>query len=222
VEAWLTDFEDDFMANEHIPARENKLLTLHHELFYPAFLGAVLSEFIWRVYSDIEHSSFELFPRFASALWFLFYFSAAFLSLVYAERQQEASGKLEFGWLAFLAKFLEIGLIVLVSLALGVVEKVETHKFDNHLYEVIYFGWIAIPFTALVANLYSHRAIKTRLSVLAVVVGLVGWSLGRLEVVKPDILYPFLFIVMCAVLFAYFVTLSGHEALFNTSQIGTG
>src|SRR5580692_8086377 len=90
-----------------------KLHTLHRDLFYPAFLGAVLFEFSRSIISDWNAGIHWLW--FFSALWFIAYFSAAFLSLDRADRK-------DFGVIPFFANFSEIGLILYISISIALVK----------------------------------------------------------------------------------------------------
>src|SRR5271166_884651 len=92
--------------------KPTRYLVLHHELLYPAFLGAVLFEFARKI---IEDGFAEFFSKviygglsnellwFLSALWFLLYFTVAFFALA------ETKTPDKFGICSFIANLLEIG-----------------------------------------------------------------------------------------------------------------
>jgi hypothetical protein len=152
-----------------------KYLTLHQELLYPAFLGAVLFEFAKKI---IEDGFFEFFDKvihgglsnellwFISALWFLLYFTVAFFAL----KDPEARDK--FGILAFGANLFEIGVILYVA---GSIQLIKPHGYTGGLnYNGIYWGWIWITITAAASNLFSKRRVHWRLGIIASLVGVFG------------------------------------------------
>jgi hypothetical protein len=154
----------------HPPLR---LLTLHHELLYPAFLGAALFEFAKKI---AEEGPFTLLaklwdePRgvdsiwFISGLWFLIYFSAAFLAFTEPTKK--------FGWGAFLANLVEIGFILYVTLAIA--RQDASGALVGIDYGLIYITWIAIPVTGGASNLWSGRRVHVGLSAAVILLGIFG------------------------------------------------
>jgi hypothetical protein len=164
VDRW----EEIDMPNAALPpGQRNKLLTLHHELLYPAFLGAALVEFAERVAKDgIDWSSV---PWLVSALWFLLYFSVAFLALAEADDDTKRGA---FRGGAFAANLAEIAVILLVSVF---IEQVDTSTKVHVLrYWLIYLSWIAIPLTGSLSNNCSGRTVHIGLSYAAGTAGAVG------------------------------------------------
>jgi hypothetical protein len=123
---------------------------------------------------------------FFSALWFIAYFSAAFLTFEETE---------DFGVIAFIANLFEIGLILYISISIALIKQQELIKYRD-----VYFCWIAIPLTALVANLYSNRTVRTWLSVAAVTCGLFGLFCAQNSLYW----YRALLCLMWFLLFCYF------------------
>jgi hypothetical protein len=193
------------------PSERNKLLTLHHELLYPAFLGAALVEFAERIAK--EGIDCDSLPWLISALWFLLYFSVAFLGLAEADEDTKRD---TFGKTAFWANLFEIGIILGVSVF---IERIDSATKEHYLrYWLIYGSWMAIPVTGGVSNYYSARPVRMALSAAAFLVGLVGlcveaasakgyitWTAGY---------YWIALIVMYLLLLLYFETIFGKPPSF--------
>jgi hypothetical protein len=153
------------------PCMQNRLLILHHELLYPAFAGAALFEFAKKV-AEVGIAQVESL-WFFSALWFLLYFSVAFLALAAAQKREDETGKQQFGIASFFANLVEIGVILYTTVGL---EVTNTHTQAQELnYTLVYVAWMAIPATAAISNFCSGRAVHTVLSVCAFAVGAVGF-----------------------------------------------
>jgi hypothetical protein len=184
------------IAKPHPPLR---LLTLHHELLYPAFLGAALFEFAKKI---AEEGPFTLLKKiwddfygvdaiwFFSGLWFLIYFSAAFLAFT------EPTTK--FGWRAFFANLIEIGFILYVTLAIA--RQDASGAIIGIDYGLIYITWIAIPVTGGASNLWSDRHVHRVLSVAVILLGAFGlvtykfgfWHGAGLHYVLQAVMYVLL------------------------------
>jgi hypothetical protein len=143
-----------------------KLLVLHHELLYPAFAGAALFEFADNLARDGLTRSDFLWA--ASALWFLLYFSAAFLALAEAKKEK-------FGLPSFLANLAEIIIILYVCVS---VEPDSSHAREIH-YDRVYWSWVFIAVSGGISNFCSDRPVRTLLSLGAIGIGLLSrfvWS----------------------------------------------
>jgi hypothetical protein len=174
-------------------ARNEKLLVLHHELLYPAFLGAVLFEFARKAYPGFLLVDFPLitsniawftlnFRWFATALWFMLYFTVAFLAL--HDTKECARFRDHFGWIPFLANFVEIAAILLVLVALSLPHSAELGKTEplKLNYPYIFVVWMLIPVTAAISNYVSRRIVHGAISLAAFVLGLTGYCLnGRVD-----------------------------------------
>ena len=186
-----------------------KLHALHHELFYPAFLGAVLFEFV-RAFA--QHSLGLLW--FLSALWFVVYFSVAFLAL-----GKTVPGK--FGIIAFAANFLEIALILYVAFSFE--PHANSGQSDhsaaaNLKYNIIFLGWFFIPITAAISNYNSGRIVHGTISIVAMLVAVIGWFLWCND---PDLggIYWGLLGVMYLLLVPYFVVAFGTAAALPPCRV---
>jgi hypothetical protein len=153
----------------------NRLVILHHELLYPAFLGAVLFEFAKRPIVDGFAKLNVLW--FLSALWFVLYFSVAFLALSEAHEtdagRTDAEGR-TFGRIPFFANLGEIAVILAVAVSNELIETPGFHDL-NHL--IIYASWVLLPLTAGISNHFSGRSVYLGLSVAAFLVGVIGLML---------------------------------------------
>jgi uncharacterized membrane protein len=170
------------MSDAKEKARNEKLLALHQELLYPAFLGAVLFELARKIIPGLItldcHWFFANSRWLATALWFVLYFSVAFLAL--HTTAKTTGGPEKFGRASFFANLVEIAVILLVSVAISLVEDPNsltpsrsTH--DPELqYRGVFLAWMLIPITAAVSNHYSGRPIHCRISIVAGVIGGVG------------------------------------------------
>jgi hypothetical protein len=149
----------------------NKLLTMHRELLYPGVLGAALFEFgkTFAKTAVTEPEKLSLLPV-ASSLWFLLYFSAAFLALVAADTDLMRD---RFGKVSFFANLAEIGIILLVSLCIEIPDAAGNPRLN---YWLIYLSWILIPLTGGLSNACSGRTIRTALSLAAIGIGCFGLS----------------------------------------------
>jgi hypothetical protein len=193
--------------NSSMPRKTSRerLLTLHHELLYPAFLGAALFEFAKQVFPDGTSKFFttELFHDgitdapvvwFLTALFFLLYFSVAFLALSDAEKKPN-----KFSGVSFVANLFEIGVILLVSISIATIDT-SSHNISSINYTFIYTAWMLMPICGGVSNLFSGRTVHTMLSIGALIMGILGlafvktWSLG----------YYVLLLVMYFLLFVYY------------------
>lgn len=196
------------------PVERNKLLTLHHELLYPGFLGAALVEFAERVANHgIDGDSV---PWLISALWFLLYFSVAFLALAEADED----GKREkFGIVAFLANLAEIAVILCVSVYIE--REIPGTKTHVLRYWLIYASWIAIPITGGLSNYYSGRPVRAAISVIAIVVGLLGLGVEAASswnyIGWAACYYWAALVVMYLLLFLYFRTVFQDPPAFLTA-----
>jgi hypothetical protein len=153
----------------------NKLVILHHELLYPAFLGAVLFEFSKKPIVDGFSKLGVLW--FLTALWFVLYFSAAFLALAEAHKTDEGITdikKRKFGRIPFFANLAEIAVLLAVAVSNELIESPGFHDL-NHV--IIYASWIALPLTAWVSNHFSGRPVYAGLSVAAFAMGAIGFLL---------------------------------------------
>lgn len=220
----------------------NKLLALHRELLYPAFLGAVLFEFARKIaemlpdsraafWQGIFSNGFNLICIYSdqliwffTALWFLLYFSVAFLSLSGAERRQAeleavaaqtgTQPQNEFCQVAFWANLAEIVLILFVGFGLSVVDRSK----DPHqaLYQVNYFvvflGWLLIPVTAWISNEFSERSVRQLLSVMSIFFGFFGLLLQRLSMLN-NVVYVWLLIMMYLLLIVYYIAIFKDRTL---------
>jgi hypothetical protein len=187
---------------------KNKLLKLHHELFYPAFLGAVIYDFARKVAEEWS-SGFDYLQLF-SVLFFIAYFSAAFLSLAEAEEDENAIPPFKFGFIAFIANFFEIGLILYISTLIA------SPKFDAARYDEVYFFWIAIPLTAFISNIYSGRRVRKLLSGTAFAVGLMGLIFAGQSYPR----YIALLAVMSTLLLVYFIEVFTGCPNFGNARLG--
>jgi hypothetical protein len=168
----------------------HKLFALHHELLYPAFLGAALFEFARRV---IEDYALINSAWFFSGLWFVLYFSVAFLALAATEPKS-------FGLVSFFANLFEISIILnaIVSISLVAQDHAPNGAAPVLKYFGIYLSWLLIPITAVVLNICARRTIHTALSLCAIVIALIGMIWGQ------DIeTYRVLLFVMYLLLVAY-------------------
>jgi hypothetical protein len=199
------------------PQERNKFLTLHHELLYPAFAGAALVEFAEKLVNEgITFEAAHLLWM-ASALWFLLYFSVAFLGLAEAD-EPETRG--EFGPRAFTANLAEIGVILWVSLR---IVSFDTANLPHLRYWLIYLSWILIVLTGGMSNYFSARAVRGALSIGAMVVGalglialLVGWlRRGNPETALNSCYYLAALAIMYVLLGLYFRAVFGGKAFLK-------
>jgi hypothetical protein len=149
----------------------NKLLALHNDLLYPAFAGAALFEFA----DNLARNGFAWSDLLwaASGSWFLFYFSAAFLTLKEARKEK-------FGLPSFVANWVEIGIILFVCVS------VEPESSRSIHYDRVYWSWVLIPITGGTSNFCSDRPVRTLLSLGTIGIGLLSryvwsWSDGAYE-----------------------------------------
>jgi hypothetical protein len=175
------------MATHDLTKWHHKLFALHHELLYPAFLGAALFEFARRV---IEDYAIINSVWFFSGLWFVLYFSIAFIALAETKPQS-------FGLISFFANLFEILVILNAIVSISLVA--QDHAAAPELrYFGIYLSWILIPITAVVLNICARRPIHTALSLGAIVIALIGLTWGQnIET------YRVLLVLMYLLLFAY-------------------
>lgn len=181
-------------ANHTEPERpRTKLLTLHHELLYPAFLSAALFEFAKAVLARVAPYHAALYQAvlggplgqvvasaisritfldclwFFSALFFLLYFSAAFLALSEAD---EPENRAAFKFPSFAANLVEIGIILVVSILIAPTDEPLHISYLN--YSLIYVSWVLIAFTGGVSNFFSNRKVRFILSLAAIAMGCLG------------------------------------------------
>jgi hypothetical protein len=187
----IAESQTQIAQNKRI-SRNEKFLVLHHELLYPAFLGAVLFEFAKKVFPGLlpidfhwlasNVAWFTLNLRWSlTALWFMLYFTVAFLAL--HDTQKCAKSKEHFGWIPFLANFAEIAVILLVFVAISPTPP--TPSAEEHTseplklkYEYIFFAWMLIPVTAAISNYSSRRIVHGTISLLALLSGCIGLCLN--------------------------------------------
>src|SRR5262249_4123455 len=106
---------------------------------------------------------------FISALWFLLYFTVAFLAL------KDPRAQHTFNVFAFGANLLEIGVILYVA---GSIQLIKAHGYTGGLnYYGIYWAWILIPITAALSNVFSRRRVHWWLGMIASLVGWLGLEL---------------------------------------------
>jgi hypothetical protein len=185
----------------------NRLLTLHHELLYPAFLGAALFEFTRRLVPGLVHDGFLWFETnalwIATSLLFMLYFSVAFLAL--AEAVDAKSDK--FGCVSFAANLAEISLILGISVLLidnNAPQEGESLAPKTLNYLFVYISWILIPLTGGISNGFSDRPVRWAVSIIPGVIGLVGivwgyqsgWDLGGRYWILLSVMYAS-FVVYC-------------------------
>jgi hypothetical protein len=185
---------------------KGRLLTLHHELLYPAFLGAALFEFARRLVPVSSQLGFSWlasnFLWVATSLWFMLYFSVAFLALA---ETSENSEKYQFGFWSFITNLLEISLILLVSVLLIGAEPELGKSYDQTLnYKVIFWGWLLIPITGGISNKLSGRHVRWWVTVPAILIGSIGLLSGCLLDGEIGRLYWILLAGMYFLLFCYF------------------
>jgi hypothetical protein len=199
---------EDCVGKIAVMRKNRRLLVLHHELLYPALLGAALFEFTQNLEPlgsafDILPDSWSRFLRLASALWFMLYFSVAFLALPeMAARKQQAW---QFGRWSFAANLVEVFFILFVAFAI-----IETMRIGSVNYPAIFWGWLVIPVTGGIANCCSGRPIHWHLSCIAMFVGgtglIWGYTFGwDIERNYTDILF-----VMYILLICYFLVVFGY------------
>jgi hypothetical protein len=179
----------------------NKLVILHHELLYPAFLGAVLFEFAKRPIVDWFAKLDVLW--FLSAFWFVLYFSAAFLSLADAQENDANISNIserKFGRVPFFANLLEIVVLLAVAVSNELIERPGFHDL-NHL--INYASWVLLPITAGISNHSSGRPVYLGLSVAAFLVGVIGLVLNCTGY-SNKCSYFVLLMVMYFLLFVYY------------------
>ena len=192
----------------------NKLLKLHHELFYPAILGAIIYDFARKI-GDGWTTGFDCL-WFWSILWFIAYFSAAFLSLTVAEEDERAANQIvgdvryKFGIIAFIANFFEIVLILYISTLITLTQFGPLH------YRDVYFFWIVIPLTAFISNAYSERPVRKILSLAAAACGVFGLVIAR----DSHDLYVALLVIMTILLFIYFLQVFTEKPKFSRAVFG--
>jgi len=179
-----------------------KLLLLHQNLIYPAFLGVLLVNFT-QVLLDIPLSKYLQIDWLWLLLgaWFMFYFCAAYIVLLQARKE-------DFGFWAFFANLAEV---IVVLFAATTITKADPFNLNNTIeFWKIFACWLAIPITAAASNGFSERWIKTILSLAAVIVaglGLYWWyfyTLSRGFDVNITIL-------MVIVLILYFLALAAKQ-----------
>lgn len=176
------------MATHDLTKWHHKLFALHHELLYPAFLGAALFEFARRV---IEDYAIINSVWFFSGLWFVLYFSIAFIAL--AETKPNS-----FGLIPFFANLFEILVILNAIVSISLVAQDHAQAAPELRYFGIYLSWILIPITAVVLNICARRTVHTALSLGAIVIALIGLRWGQnIEI------YRGLLFLMYLLLFAY-------------------
>jgi hypothetical protein len=188
------------MTAHDLSTWRHKLYALHHELLYPAFLGAALFEFARRL---IEDGSAINIVWFFSGLWFVVYFSVAFVAL--AETPPRS-----FGRIAFIVSFAEIAIILYAIVSISLVAASpdtsgHAHSSTPQLnYFGIYLSWILIPITAVILNFCARRTIRTALGVAAIVLAAYGLAAG--QSIKS---YCWLLFLMYLLLFFYLLTVFG-------------
>ncbi len=203
--------------------QDNRLLTLHHELLYPAFLGAALFEFARRFIPGVEHFDISWFQQnllwIATSLWFVIYFSVAFLSLAKTASTPDLASK--FGLPSFFANLIEISLIVGISgliieshglsdnAAHGLSDKAAAAAAEPKLnYFFIFLGWILIPFTGGISNWFSGRHVRWLISFPAIAIGVVGMAWGYANRWDIDCGYLLSLVFAYGLLFAYCVSVA--------------
>ena len=150
-----------------------KLLLLHQNLIYPAFLGVLLVNFA-QIFLDIPSTKYLMIDWLWLLLgaWFIFYFCAAYLVLLQARKE-------DFGWWAFCANLFEV---IVILIAATTITKADPFGLNNSIeFSTIFACWLAIPITAAISNGFSNRWIKTLLSLGVVIVAAVGlykWHFG--------------------------------------------
>jgi hypothetical protein len=210
-----------------------KLLALHHELLYPAFLGAALFEFARKIVHGLVPLDFPCFSSnlqwfssnrlwLATALWFILYFSVAFLALAQTAETPEKA-KL-FGPWAFVANLAEISVILLVSVALALIENSDkpsappstaVHHIELN-YPGIYLGWLLIPITGSASNWFSYRDVYVVISGIAIIVGLLGlFKVG----IPYFILLIIAYILLALYLWSVFDPVRSKRWLYRTSPV---
>jgi hypothetical protein len=159
-----------------------KLLLLHQNLIYPAFLGVLLVNFTQVLLGIPASRLFEIdWLWLLLGAWFILYFCAAYLVLLEGRRE-------DFGYWAFLANLVEVVVILFASMAIAQADPFglkgakpgSTPGWPTGDIEFwrIFASWLAIPITAAFANGFSERRIKTPLSVFVVVVAAIGLYLS--------------------------------------------
>jgi hypothetical protein len=103
---------------------------------------------------------------FISALWFLLYFTVAFLAL------KDPKSQHRFNIFAFGANLFEIGVILYVA---GSIQLIKLDGYTSGLkYYGIYWAWILIPITAALSNVFSKRGVHWWLGMIASLIALFG------------------------------------------------
>jgi hypothetical protein len=157
----------------------DKLLPLHQNLIYPAFLGAALVNFAQLLLGIPISRYLEIdWLWLALGLWFILYFGASFLVLLEAQKNH-------FRYLAFLANLAEVFVILFASIAITQADPFSlngarpgypsaTWPTSGIEFWKIFASWLAIPLTAGFANWFSQRPVKVVLSLFAMAIAVVG------------------------------------------------
>jgi hypothetical protein len=196
-------------------AMHGRLLLLHQNLIYPAFLGALLVGFAQLLLGIEVSRLIEIdWLWLLLGLWFILYFCAAYLVLLESHRDT-------FGFWAFTANLIEVLVILFASITItqadpfglkGVKPGYPPTGWPTNDIEFwkIFASWLVIPLTAAVANWFSNRWTKTLLSLVVMAIAAVGLYVSSQGTPSRSFI-AMLTAAMVAMLMLYFLMLGRRQ-----------